>query len=63
MLGGRELKQLYEMHGRGASIREIAVKLGVSRSTVRKYLRAAEIPRAKPRDSRATLRRKESAPA
>src|SRR3972149_365474 len=48
MLGGRKVKQLYEMHGQGASVRKIASSLGISRNTVRKYVRAPDIPKGKP---------------
>lgn len=40
------MKRLYELHGAGMSIRRITRKLGVSRNTVRRYLRAPEVPRA-----------------
>lgn len=52
MLGGRKVKQLYELHGEGKSIHDIASRLGISRNTVRKYLRAPELPRANPRGAR-----------
>ena len=52
MLGGRTVKQLLELHGAGASIRSIADTLGISRNTVRKYLRASEIPSPAPRPAR-----------
>jgi transposase len=52
MLGGGKVKQLYEMHGQGRSIRSIAMLLGISRNTVRKYLRASEVPKSKPRAKR-----------
>jgi transposase len=54
MLGGGIVKQLYDLHGQGRSIRAIGKELGVSRNTVRKYLRSPEVPRAKPRRGRAS---------
>ncbi len=52
MLGGRTVKQLLELHGAGTSIRRMARTLGISRNTVRKYLRAPEIPTPAPRPPR-----------
>src|SRR5579859_958720 len=52
MLRGNLVKLVYELYGQGMSIREIGERLGVSRNTVRKYLRAQEVPRAKPRPQR-----------
>ncbi len=49
MLGGGKVKQIYEMHGKGHSIRAIARTLEVSRNTVRRYVRAPEVPKPKPR--------------
>jgi transposase len=49
MLGGGKVKQVLELIGAGASIRRIAKTLGISRNTVRKYLRAPAIPQAAPR--------------
>ena len=49
MLGGGAVKQLYELKGEGRSIRAIARELGISRNSVRKYLRSSEVPKAKPR--------------
>ncbi len=54
MLGGGRVKRLYELHGQGESIRAIAAELGVSRNTVRKYLRSEEVPKEKPRPKRAS---------
>ena len=48
------MQQIYELHGQGQSIRAIARMLGLSRNSVRKYLRAEEIPQAKPRLPRAS---------
>jgi transposase len=49
MLRGRSVQQIYELHGEGRSIRAIAQTLGLSRNSVRKYLRSDEIPKAKAR--------------
>ncbi|MBX5468200.1 MAG: helix-turn-helix domain-containing protein [Firmicutes bacterium] len=49
------MKQLYELHGAGRSIRGLARDLGIARSTVRKYLRAPDAPtpvRRAPRGSK-----------
>ena len=40
------MKDLYELKGQGTSIRGIARELGVSRNSVRKYLRSPEVPPA-----------------
>ena len=37
MLGGKTVRELYELEGKGRSIRGIADDLGISRVTVRKY--------------------------
>ena len=52
LLKGGTMKELYEMKGKGHSIRGIARELGLSRNSVRKYLRSEEVPRAKPRERR-----------
>ncbi len=52
MLRGRSVQQIYELHGEGQSIRAIGRTLGLSRNSVRKYLRSDEIPKAKPRPPR-----------
>src|SRR5919109_4262475 len=52
MLGGRTVKQIYELHAEGHAVRAIARTLGLSRNSVRKYLRANEIPKPKPRPRR-----------
>lgn len=52
MLGGGKVKRIYELKGQGVAIREIARRLDVSRNTVRKYVRAPKIPKAKPRQKR-----------
>jgi len=46
------VKQLYELKGEGRSIRSIARDLGISRNSVRKYLRSPQVPRAGPRPPR-----------
>lgn len=40
LLKGGTMKDLYEMRGRGYSIRGIARELGISWNSVRKYLRS-----------------------
>jgi DNA-binding NarL/FixJ family response regulator len=35
MLGGRTVKQIYELHAEGQSVRAIARALGVARNSVR----------------------------
>ena len=52
MLGGRTVRELYELKGKGRSIRGIAGDLGISRATVRKYVRSPEVPKATPRAKR-----------
>jgi transposase len=54
MLGGGLVKQVYELAGAGQSIRQIARTLGIARNSVRKYLRAAEIPHPPPRRPRSS---------
>ncbi len=54
MLGGGKVKRLYELHGEGESIRGIAARLGISRNTVRKYVRSEVVPRQKPRQPRSS---------
>jgi transposase len=46
------VKAIYELHGQGKSIREIARLAGVSRNSVRKYLRSPGLPQAAPRRPR-----------
>ena len=48
------MKEMYEMKGAGRSIRGIARDLGVSRNSVRKYLRSPGVPKEKPRRRRAS---------
>jgi hypothetical protein len=54
MLRGRNVQQIYELHGQGLSIRAIARNLALSRNSVRKYLRSDEVPKAQPRPRRGT---------
>ena len=46
------MRELYELHGRGWSVRRIARELAISRNTVRKYLRSPGLPKEKPRRPR-----------
>ena len=46
------MKELYQMKGEGQSIRGIARELGLSRNSVRKYLRFEGVPQARPRPRR-----------
>ena len=39
------VKELYELRGKGRSIDGIARDLGISRNTVRRYLRSPEVPK------------------
>ena len=52
MLGGGIVKELYELKGKGRSMRGIASDLDISRNTVRKYARSPEVPKPKPRAKR-----------
>ena len=52
LLRGGTVKEIYEMKGAGRSIREIARELGVSRNSVRKYLRSPGVPKEEPRRRR-----------
>lgn len=52
VLRGGIVQALYQLKGEGKSIRAIARTLGISRNTVRRYLRADGVPTAKPRPSR-----------
>ena len=46
------MRELYELKGDGRSIRGIARELGISRNTVRKYVRSDEVPKPSPRARR-----------
>ncbi len=48
------MKEMCEMKGQGRSIRGIARELGVSRNSVRKYLKSSGVPRQTPRRRRAS---------
>lgn len=52
MLGGANVRNIIELHAAGHSIRQIAKKTGLSRNSVRKYLRAPGLPAMKPRPKR-----------
>jgi len=52
VLRGGLVRDLYELHGRGWSVRRIARDLGISRNTVRRYLRSPGLPKEKPRRRR-----------
>ena len=54
MLGGGKMKELYELKGEDCSIRGIARELGISRNTVRKYVRSPEVPKPMTRAKRGT---------
>ena len=56
MLRGGTVRELYEMKGEGRSIRGIARDMGVSRNSLRKYLRSPKVPSAKPRPGGASKR-------
>ena len=46
------MKELYELKGEGHSIRGMARELGISRNTVRRYVRSPEVPKATQRSRR-----------
>ena len=52
MLGGGLVKEIYELKGKGRSMRGIADDLSISRSTVSKYVHSAGVPKPKPRAKR-----------
>ena len=52
MLGGGLVRELYELKGDGRSIHGIAREMGISRNTVRKYVRSVEVPKSSPRARR-----------
>lgn len=54
MVGSEAALEMRVLHRHGKSIREIAREMGVSRNTVRRYLRDAEAERYKPRSARLT---------
>ena len=51
MLGGRTAKELYEK-GKGRSMRGFGSDLGISRTTIRKYVRSREMLQRKARPKR-----------
>ena len=54
MLKVGQVKEIYEMKGRGHSARAIARELGLARNTVLRYLKSPEAMRPKPRPRRAS---------
>ena len=54
MLGQEGYVEIHVMHRQGKSIRAISRELGVSRNTVRKYLRAKEVPAPQTRSAKPT---------
>ena len=46
------VRELYELRAKGRSIDGIARDLGISRNTVRRYLRSPEVPKATQRSRR-----------
>lgn len=54
MLGQEGYVDIYVMHRQGMSIKAISRELGLSRNTVRKYLRAAQVPEAAQRKAKPT---------
>jgi|GEM_PF-1886595 len=55
MLGGETIRTVFELLGKGESIRGMAAEMGISRNTLRKYLRSPGVPTAKKRCKRARL--------
>ena len=49
------MQQIYVLSGQGMPVREIARTLGLSRNSVRKYLRSPGVPVAKVRAPRPSL--------
>ena len=45
MLGDGLLRELYELKGAGRSTRGITRSLGISRNTVRKFVRSVKVPK------------------
>ena len=54
MLGQEGYVEIQVMHRQGMSIRAISRELGIGRNTVRKYLRASEVPAAQERAAKPT---------
>src|SRR5258708_24552930 len=57
MVGSEAALEIRVLHRHGKGIREIARETGVSRNTVRRYLRHEEAVRYKPRPARRAERR------
>lgn len=55
MLGQEGYVEIHVMHRQGMSIKAIGRELGISRNTVRKYLRAAQVPATPSRSAKPTL--------
>ena len=54
MLGQEGYVEIHVMHRQGVSIKAISRELGVSRNTVRRYLRSTQVPTAKQRAAKPT---------
>ena len=54
MLGQEGYVEIHVMHRQGMSIKAIGRELGISRNTVRKYLRAAQVPAPSDRSAKPT---------
>lgn len=54
MLGQEGYVEIHVMHRQGMSIKAIGRELGLSRNTVRKYLRAAQVPQSVSRSAKPT---------
>ena len=54
MLGQEGYVEIHVLHRQGKSIKAISRELGVSRNTVRKYLRTAQVPRESARSAKPT---------
>ena len=52
LLRGGEVKEIYEMRGRGHSARDISRELGLARNTVLRYLKSPEAITPQPRPLR-----------
>ena len=57
---GRTVRELYDLNGKGRSIRGIADDLSISRVTVRKYVRSEGVPKPKGRSVGRSLTRTRS---
>ncbi len=55
MLGGRTVRDLYELKDKERPVHGIADDLSISRATVRKYVRSPEAPKPKPRAKRGSM--------